>query len=710
LSLLIQTFKIDKVAILSVICMSMILFISFLSQQNAYSFHETPSIWSSIDGEKQGQPAKWVGYGWSHKDPTYNPTPDQVIKTEVKGIVVGTSPEGELYLVPDANYYNLVIRGNILRPKIEDECTGQQIKALSGKTLSEGGAIKDGFEIMDPCSGAFAYNTVIKQNLIRLGLSLNSPIIKMETSTMEVFGPWLEASSCDISWENGEKQWYCHGPEYSNGTAVSIGDHVKVTGLWAIELQHVMWYVGCHPPFLEGSDCFGHTEFHPYTSSKIEPAVYPKELKPYQVNTESHTTVAPIYSKVHVCANAVFCAVDPNDGRLVDASEQTIVHNSFFIKAPPKPPDCITVLCEIGYRQSNIQIKGPTELTSVNYKPSADVKDPASPCYSINQELIGLERDLESLYKQLQTASTGEKPALLEAIKTTNDGITAKKNELEQCSYNNPGGLAVDVTVKGTDVYKPTIYKAEWSVWWKLPPKPGLGPSLKLDIAPSVPWGGSTSFTATLTDNSKLPPKPIAGRTVTFTGTGVIPSSLSGKTDSTGKVIVIGTSSSTINTGWTVQAHFLGDNVYRAVDSATMTYNTVKHATSLTMELFPPTGCVPAGGRLDVGGVLTDKTKNSPLVGKTISIVGKSISTVGSSSIKPSSQTTDSSGGYTVKGLAAPTTTGNHQISAQFAGDPLYDASSVGKILKVVPAGETVTPTIAPSSPTCSPIGPVPPN
>ena len=36
-----------------------------------------------------------VGYGWSHKDPTYNPTPDQVIKTEVKGIVVGIDPSND---------------------------------------------------------------------------------------------------------------------------------------------------------------------------------------------------------------------------------------------------------------------------------------------------------------------------------------------------------------------------------------------------------------------------------------------------------------------------------------------------------------------------------------------------------------------------------------------------------------------------------------
>ena len=80
------------------------------------------------------------------------------------------------------------MRGNILRPKIEDECTPQQIKTLSGKTLSES---EGGFEVMGPCSGAYAYNTEIKPNLIRLGLSENSPIIKMETSDMEDFGPWM---------------------------------------------------------------------------------------------------------------------------------------------------------------------------------------------------------------------------------------------------------------------------------------------------------------------------------------------------------------------------------------------------------------------------------------------------------------------------------------------------------------------------------------
>jgi hypothetical protein len=118
-----------------------------------------------------------------------------------------------------------------------------------------------------------------------------------------------------------------------------------------------------------------------------------------------------------------------------------------------------------------------------------------------------------------------------------------------------------------------------------------------------VPWSTPTQFTAILTDTSNTG-TPVAGKTIIFTGTGVIPSTLSTTTDSTGKATVRGTSPSTIKTGWTYQAKFAGDPLYNLQNSVIGAYNTIKHSTSLTLAISPT--AVPPLGKYGISGMLTD--------------------------------------------------------------------------------------------------------
>jgi len=188
--------------------------------------------------------------------------------------------------------------------------------------------------------------------------------------------------------------------------------------------------------------------------------------------------------------------------------------------------------------------------------------------------------------------------------------------------------------------------------------------SLALSTVPNTPWSRPTSFTATLTDASNGG-TPISGKTVSFNGTGVIPSPQSGTTDSTGKATVTGTAPSTVATGWTYEAEFAGDSLYSAKDSTIKTYSTIKHSTSLTLAISPTS--VKGGGTYEVSGTLKDTTTATSLSGMTISFTATFPIT-----INPT--TTNSTGGYNESGLTAPITAGSYNIQAHFAGTALYNA------------------------------------
>jgi len=182
--------------------------------------------------------------------------------------------------------------------------------------------------------------------------------------------------------------------------------------------------------------------------------------------------------------------------------------------------------------------------------------------------------------------------------------------------------------------------------------------SVALSTAPNTRWS------IPLTDSSNGG-TPISGKTISFSGTGVIPSPQSGTTDSTGKVNVTGTAPNTVATGWTYEAEFAGDSLYNAKDSTTKTYSTLAHNTALTLSISPTS--VQGGGTYAVFGTLTDTTAATPLSGMTISFTASSPITINST-------TTGSTGGYSVSGLTAPLIAGSYNIEAHFAGTSLYNA------------------------------------
>jgi hypothetical protein len=184
----------------------------------------------------------------------------------------------------------------------------------------------------------------------------------------------------------------------------------------------------------------------------------------------------------------------------------------------------------------------------------------------------------------------------------------------------------------------------------------------------SVPWGRPIQFIATFTDtDASKQNSPIGVKTISFTGSGVIPSPLTGTTDSLRQVTVTGTAPKTVNTGWTVQAHFAGDSFYKPADSQTQSYSTTKHTTSLTLSITP-TSVLP-GARYAVSGTLTDVSTSTPLGGGTITFTATAPITI-------SPKVTDTMAHYSAAGLIAPHTPGTYNIQSHFATTSLYNAAN----------------------------------
>jgi hypothetical protein len=188
----------------------------------------------------------------------------------------------------------------------------------------------------------------------------------------------------------------------------------------------------------------------------------------------------------------------------------------------------------------------------------------------------------------------------------------------------------------------------------------------------NVPWSNSTSFRAILIDTS-LDGVPISGKSIHFDGTGVIEGvSFGNTTDSLGKANATSISPNTVASGWTYQAHFAGDELYVKKDSAIKTYNTTKHATSLSL-VVSPSSAAPSSSSDEtykVYGSLKDRAASrAPLSSKTIII-----STANSTIAITSNTTTDATGKYSVEGLIVPASPGIYDIQAHFAGDSLYSS------------------------------------
>ena len=203
----------------------------------------------------------------------------------------------------------------------------------------------------------------------------------------------------------------------------------------------------------------------------------------------------------------------------------------------------------------------------------------------------------------------------------------------------------------------------------------------------SVPWSRPTSFTATLTDSSNAA-APIGGQPIHFDGTGVIGITSDPVTGSTtGKATTAGASPSTIATGWTYQAHYVGNGLYNSKDSSIKSYNTVKHNTGLSLNISPTS--VSGGAPYKVSGTLTDTTTSTVLSGMPISFTATSPITI-------SGTTTSTIGQYSLSGLKAPNTAGTYNIQAHFAGASLYNSKDTSlKTLTVTTSTTTSTPATA---------------
>jgi hypothetical protein len=96
---------------------------------------------------------------------------------------------------------------------------------------------------------------------------------------------------------------------------------------------------------------------------------------------------------------------------------------------------------------------------------------------------------------------------------------------------------------------------------------------MTLNTINNVPSGTTVTETGKLTDN--VGGAGVAGKTITFTGTGA-GNIASVTTSPDGTFTATGTAPSTVATGWTVQAHFAGDSLYAPADSNVQSYNTVR--------------------------------------------------------------------------------------------------------------------------------------
>jgi predicted phosphodiesterase len=202
---------------------------------------------------------------------------------------------------------------------------------------------------------------------------------------------------------------------------------------------------------------------------------------------------------------------------------------------------------------------------------------------------------------------------------------------------------------------------------------------LTLGPVSNVPWSKTVTVNGKLTENGGGN-VGIGGKTISFDGTGAANlqptvSSSDGSFSSTGAA------PQTVATGWTVQAHFAGDASH-GPSSATATYNTLKHDTSLSISLSPSR--LKGGATYSVSGKLTDIT-NVPAG----ALSGKIISFTATSPIIISDKVTDAIGQYSATGLKAPNTKASYNIQSHFAGDSLYGLKdSPTAILQVTVTGK----------------------
>jgi hypothetical protein len=166
---------------------------------------------------------------------------------------------------------------------------------------------------------------------------------------------------------------------------------------------------------------------------------------------------------------------------------------------------------------------------------------------------------------------------------------------------------------------------------------------------------------------------PVTGKDITLDGTGVIGISSSKTTDDNGKATFQGTAPPDVGTGWTYQAHFAGDSLYKQRDSSIKTYSTIKHTVTLSTNFAGSTGSAsstPWSSATSFTVTLTDSSAGGAVVPqKTIQLDGTGVKGVSTDS---SSMTTGSNGKIVITGISPDTVNSGWTYQAHFAGDSHY--------------------------------------
>ncbi len=218
----------------------------------------------------------------------------------------------------------------------------------------------------------------------------------------------------------------------------------------------------------------------------------------------------------------------------------------------------------------------------------------------------------------------------------------------------------------------------KWSFTTAPPPPPAVPHSTTLTLNPitSIPAGNYVTATSKLTDNNASG-GGVGGKTITFSGTGAWPQVASGLasavTNPDGTFTATGRTYANVATGWTVQAHFVGDSYDKASDSAIQSYSTLNNNNGHTSALvLNPVANAHWGTKVPVAGKLTDTTAGSNNVG----IGGKTITfTSPNSNPLPPSVVTNTDGTFSSFFTASNTISTGWKLQAHYAGDSNYTPS-----------------------------------
>ncbi|MDE1770086.1 MAG: hypothetical protein KGI28_05995, partial [Thaumarchaeota archaeon] len=188
--------------------------------------------------------------------------------------------------------------------------------------------------------------------------------------------------------------------------------------------------------------------------------------------------------------------------------------------------------------------------------------------------------------------------------------------------------------------------------------------TLSLQTASSIPWAAPITVTGTLTDTDAN--SPVSSQLITLTGTGI--GTLTNPTTTAGGTFTAsGNAPVLVSPSLAINAQFAQNHAYLSSGVQSITYQTLKHNTSL---LLNPISNILPGAPITVTGSLLDQDLTlQGIPSKTVTFTGTGIGTL-------TSTTTASDGTFTALGLAPLTVLSGLTVQAQFAGNANYTAAS----------------------------------